>query len=141
MSVRLVATIDDSEAVRVLRAAHPEASGRVAHRALRKAAFLIQDEAARNQIQRGGSGPPNPPPGPLISRTGTLRRSIRVDDAGVPRFIDVGSDLVYAGVHELGSPGRRIPARPFLQPAAEKITPQIARLFEDEWERDVEGAR
>lgn len=139
MTVRFIASIDDSEAVRVLRAAHPEASGRVAHRALRKAALLVQDDATRNQIQRGGSGPPNPPPGPLISRTGTLRRSIRVDDAGVPRFIDIGSDLVYAGVHELGGNLRNVQPRPFLRPAAEKIAPQLQRLFEDEWTRDIEG--
>lgn len=141
MTVRLIATIDSSEALRVLRAAHPDAPNRVAHRALMRAALLIQEDATRNQIQRGGSGPPNPPPGPLISRTGTLRRSIRVDDVGLPRFVDVGSDLVYAGVHELGGQATRTPARPFLQPAADKIAPQLARIFEAEWNCDIEGAR
>ena len=136
MTVKLVATVDDAEAQRVLARATPDQQSQIIPRALRRAAYMIQIDATRNKIQRGGSGPPNPPPGPLISRTGSLRRSIRVDDSGVPRFIDVGTDLVYGVVHEIG--GDNVQPRPFLQPALETVRPQIARVFEDEWNKVIE---
>ncbi len=136
MTVKLVAEVDASPAFRVLENATPNEQTRIVHRALRRAAFLIQTDAARNQIQRGGSGPPNPPPGPLISRTGTLRRSIRVDDSGLPAFVDVGTDLDYGAAHELGI--APMPARPFLQPALEVVEPRIQGIVEAEWNKSVE---
>ncbi len=69
------------------------------------AALMIQKNAARKQIRRGGGGKRNAAavhPSRLTSRTGTLRGSIRVDRRGLPHSISVGSDLNYAAVHEFG---------------------------------------
>jgi len=78
----------------------------------------IQSNAAREQIIRGGPKGAPPDARQLTSRTGTLRRSIRVDRQGLPKVVSVGSDLEYARPHELGSPKQNLPARPYLTPAA-----------------------
>ena len=62
----------------------------------------------------------NPPPGPLISRSGDLMNSIgyRVNKKGFTGYM--GSSLPYARMHEFGgqnSEGAFVPARPFLRPA------------------------
>jgi phage gpG-like protein len=74
---------------------------------LLSAAYAVQTDAARNQII-GGGGKSHAPPHPtrLTSRSGELRRSISAnrgkDTSGLPRYIDVGSDLGYARLHEYG---------------------------------------
>lgn len=103
-------------------------------RALLRAALAIQAKATTLYILSGGSGPPDPTR--LTSRTGTLRRSIGVDRSGLGGLVvGVGSDLVYARVHELG--GRFVRARPFLEPAATDVLPDLPALFADEWQRSV----
>ena len=86
-------------------------------------------------ILRGGQGPPHP--SKLTSRTGTLRRSLGpafgLDKSGLPRFIEGGSSLVYAPVHELGL--GRFPRRPFLAPAVDAVTPQLEQIMVKHWER------
>lgn len=67
--------------------------------ALDEMALKVQENATRSQIIRGGSERPHP--SRLTSRTGTGRRSVRVNRAaGLVR--DIGTDLVYMGLHELG---------------------------------------
>ena len=111
------------------------------HKALVACALTVQADAATNRIQRSAptGAPANPPPGPLISRTGTLRRSIRVDRSGIPRYVDVGSDLVYAAVHELG--GRHTQPRPFLAPALQATAGRFQAIFEAEWAREIAAAK
>lgn len=59
------------------------------------------------------SGPVLPPPGPLVARTGHLRRSIR---AGVNGSVGwIGTEVKYGVYHELGL--GRMPKRPFLAPS------------------------
>lgn len=73
--------------------------------ALLRAGFLLQKVAAQKKIRRGGAtkkGASRPLLGVLTSRTGTLRYSIGVDRGPLPRAVEVGSDLKYAGVHETG---------------------------------------
>ncbi|HEY5609717.1 MAG TPA: phage virion morphogenesis protein [Thermoanaerobaculia bacterium] len=78
--------------------------------------------------------------------SGRLRRSVIVDERKLPRAVNVGSDVIYASVHEFGAiikarsapflvftprGSKRlvrtqrvtIPARPFLAPAVEKVFP------------------
>lgn len=102
-------------------------------KALVRCAFLVQEIATRDKIRRGGSAPPVP--GILTSRTGRLRASIAVDRRLVPSAIEIGTDVVYGAVHELG--GRFHPRRPFLQPALEDARLRFGDLFADEWERAV----
>ena len=102
-------------------------------RALVKAALETQKIAAKEKIKRGGKGPPVPHI--LTSRTGTLRRSIRVNRASLPTAIEVGSDLIYAVVHELG--GRFHPPRPFLDPALKDASRDFDRIFSREWAKEM----
>ena len=70
-----------------------------------KAAFRIQSNAAKKQILSGGGGKKNakaPHPYQLTSRTGTGRRSIRVNRGPLPNAIEIGTDLVYMSLHEHG---------------------------------------
>lgn len=76
-------------------------------RALLALAFRVQELASGEFIKRGGGvskrGPESPPErGRLTSRTGTLRRSIRVDRSELPFAVEIGTDLAYAPPHELG---------------------------------------
>jgi len=54
--------------------------------------------------------------------TGELRASIDVDPAGIPRYVDVGSELPQAGALHFGARGRGLRPRPYLFPAAEAVS-------------------
>jgi hypothetical protein len=137
MAVSLTVTIDRKQLDRTLKSLRIGTNpGRAAvSRALDRAAFLVQEDAAFRQIIPGGSDAPHP--SRLTSRTGTLRRSIRVNRAG-PLARSIGSDLIYGLVHELG--GRFHPQRPFLAPALESQGPKFQRLFAEEINRLIDRA-
>lgn len=44
-----------------------------------------------------------------------------------------------AYIHEFGSPAHNVPARPFLVPGAESITPMAAKIFEKGIKSAIEG--
>jgi phage gpG-like protein len=72
---------------------------------LRTIAGLILRNAKDIQITGGGRGKSKalkPLPNRLTSRTGTLRRSIGINLAPLPRAVEVGTDLTYGAVHEKG---------------------------------------
>lgn len=118
----------DKVAARKLRKLNPKTNPEFVRRALVKGGFLIQQDAQLNQIERGGKGPPLPHR--LTSRTGTGRRSIRVDRGGLPNFfIDIGSDLEYMQLHELTP-------RAYLAPAIEAVDDKLENLFRLEWSRE-----
>lgn len=121
---------------RKLDAMSPRQNKRWVSRALLRGALLVQKVAAEEKILRGGSGPPVPHI--LTSRTGTLRRSIRVDRGGLPEAISIGTDLIYGLVHELG--GRFHPPRPFLSPAADDVAPQLPDILLEEWAKEYDRA-
>jgi phage gpG-like protein len=66
--------------------------------------------------------------------TGRLAQSIRADTGGVG--VAIGSDVVYAGVQEFGSPAKGIRAQPFLRPAADD-TGQWVEFYADEVQRKL----
>jgi hypothetical protein len=128
---------------------------------LLKAGYAVLADAAKNQIIRGGrfrgpAGPrggkgklrdTKPHPTRLTSRTGELRRSLgangdfnrAVNHTGLPKWLDVGSDLVYARVHELGTNGH---PRPFLAPAVAAVSPRFEGMLLAEMDKAVtEAAR
>ena len=128
-------TIDDREVKAVLKRLNLR-SGRgldAVEKALDSMAFQVQANAAMKQIIRGGKGPPHPTR--LTSRTGTLRRSIRVNRFS-PLARDVGTDLVYGAVHEL-HPTR---PRPFLSPALEAEAPKFDDILRRELQRVIDRA-
>lgn len=119
MTVALKITVDADSTIRTLRALDftQRQGRRTVGRGLDRMAFRVLDNATRVQIIRGGKGPPHPTR--LTSRTGTGRRSIRVNRSGAFER-SVGTDLVYMGVHELG--GRFHPPRPYLAPALAAVS-------------------
>lgn len=59
-------------------------------------------------------------PTPILVRKGTLRDSVRYALDMLGSRASIGSDLVYAGVHQFGNKAKpRVPARPFLGVAPE----------------------
>jgi phage gpG-like protein len=102
-------------------------------RFLRKAGLLVQRIATTEMILRGGKGPPHPTM--LTSRTGALRRSIGVDETEIPFRVTVGSNLVYAAVHELGVDP--FPPRPYLAPALEKAAEKFEAMLDAEIAKEL----
>ena len=103
---------------------------------LLEGALEIQRVAAQEKIMRGGvkgrgkNKTISPPlPDKLTSRSGDLRRSIKVDRSELPFAIEIGTELVYGRAHELGYPPRNLPARPFLGPAVEDVAPKFETFF------------
>lgn len=115
---------------------------------LLESALVVQD-AAQDEMVRGGKAPPLP--NKLTSRTGTGRRSIVVDRKGVPRFIDIGPKGVaekYMSLHEAGGTVNKTsltgksfsatyPARPYLAPGLEKSRSRIREIFIRKWRKAV----
>lgn len=123
-------------------------------RALVACGMMVLANAAEEQILRGGRfrGPAGPrggrgalrdsPPNPdkLTSRSGELRRSLSVnrglDRSGLSSFyVEVGSDLVYAPLHELGL--GRFPVRAFLSPAMDAVSGDFEGVFMRELEAEL----
>jgi phage gpG-like protein len=161
MTTRVAVVIDKAQMARVRRVLGSMRAPKVAKVTssfLLQAAELVLTDAAQNQIIRGGRfraapGPrggkgklrnTKPHPSKLTSRSGELRRSLSVnrgrDRSGLPRYVDVGSDLVYARVHELGLGS--YPKRAFLAPAVAAVSPRFEGLLLGELEKAVtEAAR
>lgn len=96
---------------------------------VRKAMFLVEGAAKK----RFGT------PGNLRVQSGRLRSSIKTN---VNNYRDVvvgavGSDVVYAPVHELGSRDGRVPPRPFLRPSIEENIDKINDIITDSINREV----
>ena len=79
---------------------NPSENKRIFRNGMIAAAVKIQEVSTLQKIKRGGKSPPLPRK--LTSRTGTLRRSIKVDRGPLPFAIEVGTDLGYGAVHEFG---------------------------------------
>lgn len=76
-------------------------------------AMLYAEGQAKGIFKEGG--PVLKSPGPLVARTGHLRRSIR---SGVDKDVGwIGTNVLYGRVHELGL--GKMPERPFLGPSFE----------------------
>lgn len=180
LTVKLTGT---EQLQRVLESIRSPRNRRVLAASLTEAAMLTARIAATQKIIRGGRrrsgrGFSDAPADPtrLTSRSGRLRGSLAgrgyrqgIDTTGVPRFIEVGTDVGYGAVHEFGGTvsqtvgrhtrtsafGRptkpyqvgpyrrtaRYPARPFLAPALTDAAKQFERIFVFHYRRAIEGAR
>lgn len=97
----------------------------IAH-GLRQAMFHAEDESKQIFLE---SGPVRKPPGPLVARTGHLRRSIKsgLDKRNLIGWI--GTNVVYGKTHEETGVGRRKALRPFLRPAIEDNMEEISEII------------
>lgn len=84
-------------------------------RSLVKAMLFAEAEAKKIFVLGGGY--PLPAPGPLVTRSGHLRRSIRSNAMGNIGWI--GTDVKYGAIHELFGAGKKKILRPFLMPSFE----------------------
>lgn len=96
-------------------------------------AMLFAEGEAKKIFKDGG--PVLPPPGPLVARTGHLRRSITsgvTDSAGW-----VGASVKYGAYHELGL--GKMPKRPFIGPSfAGKNLDKIGNILIDGIVKELE---
>ena len=131
---------------------NPAKRTQMINRSLLRSGEVVTRESQKAMI-RGGSGPPHPTR--LTSRTGTGRRSItpdrRVSKTAGGFRLDVGTELIYMGVHETGGTFQAtstkgtpftlsFPPRPFLEPGLDKSRIKIERIFTQEWLRIIGSA-
>ena len=153
------------EIKRRLRKMDPATNTRIVRVALVKQMDWLLTRAAKTYFERGPQvqagqswyasakeTPPNPPPGPLVSRSGTrsrdsagrfasfglapsLLKKSSSDRSDLPRSIAGGSKLPYAAIHEFGKDP--YPARPYLAPALEdlKSSGQGEKILRQAWEK------
>ena len=123
-----------------LRQMNPSLNTKIMERGMIASALEIQKDAAKYQIAAGGRGKRQALKalrGRLTSRTGTLRRSIKVDRGPLPFAIEVGTDLGYGAVHEFHSAR----PRPFMAPALAKVSKRFVEIFTNEWAKEVERGK
>ncbi len=94
------------------------------------AAAVVLQTAIKVELNKGGPGAPSRPPNPPHKQTGTLGRSIQIDDSknfGPKPSVRVGTKVVYARRLEYGFAGtdrrgRTIfqAARPYMRPALDR---------------------
>jgi len=132
-----VSVVGTKELKRKLEKMNPGVNKKIVRDSLIESALLLQRDAAKNQILAGGGGKKGgmtkPHPRYLTSRTGSLRRSIKVDRGPLPFAIEVGTDLVYGAVHEFGRRG--MPQRAFMQPALDRVAPKFGDIVIKLWKR------
>jgi len=125
------------EWLRALNRLSPKEHQEITARSLVECGLLVQRNAAMKQIMGGGQKAKGvhlkPHPTRLTSRTGTLRRSISTNRQPLPLAVEVGTDLIYGRVHELGL--GRFPKRAFLAPAVEAEEDKFPRIFLKHWRR------
>jgi phage gpG-like protein len=138
MATLRVSVVGSKELQRKLERMDPGRNKRIMRNSLLESALLVQRDAAKNQILAGGGGKKGgmtkAHPRYLTSRTGTLRRSIKVDRGPLPFAIEVGTDLVYGALHEFGL-GRT--ERPFMQPALDRVAPKFGEIVVKHWKREA----
>ena len=97
--------------------------------------------AASRKILPGGRGTPKKKI--LTSRSGRLRESLglaaSIDRRGLPKFIEGGSDVEYARVHEIGGRFGRF-KRAFLAPALRDAQLRFPAIFEKHLARVLRAA-
>lgn len=144
--------IGERELLRRLRKLDPGTNTRILRTALVGQMDWLLERAAKTYFERGPRAegsyyqsakakPPNPPPGPLVTRSGdkglgpSLLHPSSVDKSELPKRIKGGSRLPYAAIHEKG--GGNIPARPYLRPALNDLKSSGAgeRILRVAWER------
>jgi len=158
MPVRVSARVDERQLRRVRDALGVLEMPRLrvpVTRFLHSAALLALDNVIHDQIIGGGrfkvgvgprggkileSAPPHR--SRVTSRSGELRRSYGaqnsgrgVDSTGIPKYVDVGSDLVYAPVHELGLRG--YPVRAHLVPGVLAVEPRFPEMLRQQIAREL----
>ncbi len=110
----------------------PASNFAILRRSISEVAVKISSDARENQLLKGRGRVHD---SKLTNRSFTLRNSIGVDLRALPKFAEVGTDLKYAARHEFGLDG--FPVRAFMEPAFEKISPQVPAIIVKHWKREA----
>ena len=103
MTALRVSIVGTKRLERALKRMDPKENARILRSSLREMAKDLLKNAAMKQIAHG-RGKAAPLPTRLTNRHGGrgLVGSIRINEAPLPRAIEVGTDLAYGAVHEEG---------------------------------------
>jgi phage gpG-like protein len=118
---------------------NPEQNLRIFKASAGEVAVKIETNAKEKQLKKGG-GPislPSQTRGSkrLYNRSHRLYDSIGIDFSPLPKAVEVGSErVVYAARHEYGLGG--MPARPFMAPALDAVSPKIPEIVVKHWKRE-----
>lgn len=127
--------VGSKELKRRLKKMNPKLNKRITTPALLEAMQLTLRIAAREMILPGAPRGTPARPDILTSRSGTLRRSLGTNFAvnvnESQQFVEGGSHLVYAAVHEKTR-------RAFLKPALKQASPRFEAIFVKHWARQGE---
>lgn len=103
---------------------------------IKEAMFAAEGYSKEGFDPQSWTKPPNPPPGPLVSRTEDLRdsveasRDVKQEGGSLVGYIE--STLGYAEMHEFGGEndvGLEVPPRPFLLPAITNNLDEIRNII------------
>lgn len=114
---------------------NPKINSRIVSKSLVECAMMIARNAVSDQIIRSAdAGVVNKKR--LTNRTTTLIGSMgtatkALNKSGLPRYIDVGSNVEYAAIHEYG--GENMPKRPYLAPALDDVSGKFEDVFLKHW--------
>jgi phage gpG-like protein len=128
------------------RAATRQATAKALHLIEKEAKAQLSKTSSSGDQGRDGKGrftkrgsTSSPPGDPPFLITGNLRRSVRVtgpDPVGSTGWRgQTGPTAVYGRIQELGGVTGRgtLPARPYMQPAWDKVSPLIAPIYRAAW--------
>lgn len=138
---------------------NPAQNRRITSAALLIGGQAVKTEAAQRQLIVGRRTAA-PDRTRVTVRSSRLQKSIRVNRAGMPKHVDIGSDVAYARQHETGGvvsipahnrkhprSGRvhrvrahtaRYPQRSYLTPALEEVAPKMPRVFLKSWVNEMQ---
>lgn len=121
---------------RALKRMNPEQNSRIFRGSFKEMARLLLDDVVNRQIAHGRGDKP-PLPTRLTNRSGGrgLVGNIAMNEAPLPKAIEVGTDLVYGAVHEEGR--APYPKRAFLQPALDKLSPKFPVILKKHWKKEA----
>ncbi len=110
-----------------IRGMTPAESPTIVSAAMRESMALLS-QTAQDVYMSGPRGKTR-----IAERSGALKRSMRVDESRLPYSIRLGSDLVYAPVHEFANGG----ARSYLRRAYRSLAGKIRIKFKESWEKAI----
>jgi hypothetical protein len=130
-----VSVTGTKELQRALKKMDPGTNEKILRNSLLEMAYRLQKDVVKNQIRHAPQTSP-PIAGKLTNRHGGagLVGSIRVNRGPLPFAIEVGTDKAYGARHEFG---RKMPKRPFLQPALDKIAPKFGDIVIKHWKKEA----
>jgi len=135
MSVRI--DVESKATLAALKNLEEDVQDRATQVAIMQAGLVLEREAKLMLTKSGrhpkGTPTPSAPGSPPAIVTGSLRASVKTTEPqreGMGNYsVMVGPTVIYARVQELGGGPRNLPARPYMQPAAEQSLGAVREAY------------